>query len=129
MNFLSLALRVRSRFQASLVFFLGNSHRPDTVTLEPFTQSSYLRVDFYVNANMRETQLISDAQLTFPSLTFNLTTWMDLGRQSPDPPGHLILKIRPLLRRPIVTVSLNSSKVNSDLDSSPLALLRFTKSL
>jgi hypothetical protein len=70
MNVPSLALRVRSRFQASLVSFLGNSHRPDTATLAPFTPFSTLREDRYVNANILETNFVSDAQLTFPSLFF-----------------------------------------------------------
>jgi hypothetical protein len=92
MNPAILALRERSQFQASLVSFLGLSHRPGTATLAPFTPSSS-REDRYVNANILETQLFSDAVLTFPSLIFYLSTGMNLGRQAPDPPGSLLLII------------------------------------
>jgi hypothetical protein len=42
--------------------------------------------------NIRETLLVSDAQLTFPSFIFYLCTEINLGRQSPDPPGSFLLK-------------------------------------
>jgi hypothetical protein len=87
MDSASLALRERSRFQASLVSFLGHSHRPGSVTLAPFTPSSSGREDRYVNANILEAQLFSNAEIAFPSLIFRLSTEMNLGRQSPDPPG------------------------------------------
>jgi hypothetical protein len=126
MNVASLGLRVRSRFQSSLVFFLGNLYRPDTATLAPFTPPSTFREDRYINANIHETQLVSDSQLNSPSVIFYLSTGINLGRHSPV---SLLLKFRPSSRTPIVTLRLNGSNFNSFLESSPFAKLCFTKSL
>ena len=85
MNIASLELRLRSRFQASLVSFLGNSHRPDTAIRAPFTPSSSRREDRYVNTNVLEMHLVSDAKLTFPSLIFfehRDESWAPISRSS-----------------------------------------------
>lgn len=62
-----------SRLQASLVLFLAIFYHPATDTPTQFTPAPLFHEDWWMDPNIRETQVISDAKRPFPFLISNFS--------------------------------------------------------